>query len=96
MDLHIRKAPFAIPLLMIISTAAADARAADTVAVRWTDVMLDIIRTTHPLPPVSARYLAIMDTCIYDAWTAYDEKAVPTQANGIPRRSHGAHEYITI
>jgi hypothetical protein len=87
MSHHIRKSRFALSFVMLISTAAADAQAADTIAVRWTDVMLDIIRTTHPLPPVSARYLAIMDTCIYDAWTAYDEKAVPTQANGISRRS---------
>jgi len=67
--------------------AAAPAQAADTIPVQWTDVMLQAIRDTHPLPPVSARYLAVLDTCMYDAWTAFDKRAVPTQANGVPRQS---------
>ena len=33
-----------------------------------------------------ARMLAIVDTCMYDAWTAYDSTAVPTRANGITKR----------
>lgn len=87
MKLTFRKAAVALPFIALVSTSASGARAADNVAVRWADIMLDIIRVTHPLPPVSARYLAIMDTCMYDAWTAYDSRAVPTQANGIQRRN---------
>jgi hypothetical protein len=74
------------PLVALFSTAAPAAFASDTVAYQWTDVMLDVIRNTSPLPPVSARYWAIMDTCMYDAWTAYDARAVPTRENGIPRQ----------
>ncbi|MFZ0287062.1 MAG: vanadium-dependent haloperoxidase [Terriglobales bacterium] len=33
-----------------------------------------------------ARALAIVHTCMYDAWSAYDEKAVGTQLQGILRR----------
>jgi hypothetical protein len=33
-----------------------------------------------------ARALAIVDTCMYDAWTAYDERAVGTQLQGVLRR----------
>jgi hypothetical protein len=73
-------------LAFVCSSFVSAACAADTVVVQWTDVMLQIIRGTHPTPPVSARYLAILDTCMYDAWTVYDPRAVPTQANGIPRQ----------
>lgn len=86
MTLNFRKAALALPLTTLVTAFASNAQAADTVAVRWADIMLDIIRVTHPLPPVSARYLAILDTCMYDAWTAYDNRAAPTQASGVPRR----------
>jgi hypothetical protein len=36
--------------------------------------------------PMAARVLAIVDTCMYDAWAAYDEKAVGTQLHGALRR----------
>src|SRR5262249_23121901 len=75
-------------LAVLCSGFVSAANAADTVVVQWTDVMLQIIRDTEPLPPVSARYLAILDTCMYDAWTAYDRRAMPTQANGIPRQGN--------
>jgi|HubBroStandDraft_3_1064219.scaffolds.fasta_scaffold44055_1 hypothetical protein len=36
--------------------------------------------------PVVARALAIVHTCMYDAWAACDERAVGTQLGGAPRR----------
>ena len=75
-------------LAVLCSGFVSAANATDTVVVQWTKIMLQIIRDTRPLPPVSARYLAILDTCMYDAWTAYDQLAVSTQANGIPRQSN--------
>jgi len=36
--------------------------------------------------PVASRALAIVHTCMYDAWAAYDEKAVGTQLSGALRR----------
>jgi hypothetical protein len=33
-----------------------------------------------------ARALAIVHTCIFDAWAAYDQKAVGTQLGGSLRR----------
>jgi uncharacterized protein DUF6851 len=36
--------------------------------------------------PVVARALAMVHTCIYDAWAAYDERAVGTQLGGALRR----------
>jgi uncharacterized protein DUF6851 len=37
--------------------------------------------------PVVARALAIVHTCMYDAWAAYDERAVGTQLGDALRRS---------
>src|SRR6185437_6630513 len=54
--------------------------------VEWNDAALTAIRATHPGPPMVARALAVVHTAIFDAWTAYDAKAVPTQVNGIARR----------
>ena len=58
--------------------AAAQAAAADTIVVQWNDVTLANVRTTHPGPPIVARMLMIVDTCMYNAWTAYDPVASPT------------------
>lgn len=55
------------------------AQAADTVVIQWNDVALQAIRDTRPWPPVTARALAVIDTCMYDAWTAFDPWAVPTR-----------------
>ncbi len=61
----------------------------DNVVLKWNDQALAAIRTVFPAPPVSARALAIMNTSIYDAWTAYDATAVPTLRTGWTRRPAG-------
>ena len=58
----------------------------DNVVLKWNDQALAAIRTVFPAPPISARALAIMNTSIYDAWTAYDATAVPTRRTGWTRR----------
>jgi vanadium-dependent haloperoxidase-like protein/uncharacterized protein DUF6851 len=62
----------------------------DNVVLKWNDQALAAIRSTFPAPPISARALAIMNTSMYDAWTAYDATAVPTRRTGWTRR--GADE----
>lgn len=47
----------------------------------WNELMLEGIRQTKPGPPMAARSIAIMYTCIYDAWAAYDPVAKLTTAN---------------
>jgi hypothetical protein len=63
----------------------------DNVVLKWNDQALAAIRLLAPAPPVSARALAIMNTAIYDAWTAYDATAVPTQRTGWARRPAAEH-----
>lgn len=62
------------------------AQAADTIVVQWNDVALQAIRDTRPGPPITARALAVIDTCMYDAWTAYDPRASSTRDAGIAKR----------
>jgi hypothetical protein len=56
------------------------------VTVRWDSAALQGIRDTKLGAPVVARALAILHTCIYDAWAAYDDRAVGTQLGEALRR----------
>jgi hypothetical protein len=57
-----------------------------SVVVQWNSATLQAIRDLHPGPPMAARALAIVHTCMYDAWTAYHPVALPTRPNnGVPK-----------
>ena len=56
-----------------------------SVVIQWNNAALQAIRDINPGPTVGSRALAIMHTCMYDAWATYDPVAVPTRPNGIPR-----------
>jgi hypothetical protein len=51
----------------------------DTLIVQWNSVALAAIRAAHPGPPIVARALAILHTCMFDAWAAYDPQADGTR-----------------
>ena len=59
---------------------------ADTIVTDWDNVALQAIRDTHPGPPIVARMLAITHTAMFDAWVAYDAKAVGTRLGATLRR----------
>jgi hypothetical protein len=50
----------------------------DTIVVQWNKVALEGVRGSTLGPPMVARALAIIHTCIYDAWAAYDPRAKGT------------------
>src|SRR5438445_11612348 len=50
--------------------------ASDNVVVRWNAAALQGVRDSRIGPPMVARALAIVHTCIFDAWPAYDKRAV--------------------
>ncbi len=52
----------------------------------WTDITHAAIIATKINPPASARAHAIVCTCMFDAWAAYDAVAVGTQLKGTLRR----------
>ena len=70
-------------VLCVILTGAASA---DTIVTDWDAVALQAIRDTRPGPPMVARALAITHTAIFDAWAAYDAKAVGTRLGASLRR----------
>ena len=63
----------------------------DDVVLRWGEQTLAAVRATKPGPTVVARALAVVHTAMYDAWAAYDAKALATRTGGSLRRP--ASEY---
>ena len=61
-------------------------QAHDSAVVKWDQVALAAVRRTHLGPPMVARALAVVHTAIYDAWAAYDGRAVGTRLGGTLRR----------
>lgn len=53
---------------------------------RWDDVALEGIRRVRLGPPMLARALAVAHTAMYDAWSLYDARAVPTELDPSLRR----------
>ena len=61
--------------------------ASASIVSEWNKVALAEVRVASKQgPPIIARALAITHTCIYDAWAAYDSKAVGTVLGGSLRR----------
>jgi hypothetical protein len=54
--------------------------------IEWNSAILAGIRDAKLGAPMVARALAVVHTCMYDAWAAYDERAVGTQLSGALRR----------
>jgi hypothetical protein len=78
---------------LIALAAVVPVRAADppkSAASDWLDVALEATAREHerngPRPTVGSRMLGIVVTAMYDAWAAYDEKAVGTRIGGSLRR----------
>ena len=61
-------------------------RRGDSIVVSWNEALLEGVRGSKLGPPMVARALAIGHTCVYDAWAAYDRKAVGTRLGGSLRR----------
>jgi hypothetical protein len=54
--------------------------------VRWNEELLEAVRNSRLGPPMVARALAVAHTCMYDAWAAYDQRAVATRLGGSLRQ----------
>ena len=69
-----------------IPGVVAAAQSRDSVVLLWNEAFLQGVRESRLGPPMVARALAIANTCIYDAWAAYDHKAVGTRLGGALRQ----------
>lgn len=91
MKLNIK--PYVLAGMLLGSPFLGDAAFANApnVVVQWDQAALQAIRVTRPGPPMTARALAILNTCMYDAWAAYDTKAVGTMLDDDLRRPAVEH-----
>jgi hypothetical protein len=80
---------YACVLLAISVPVLSTAKVPQNAATRWNSAAVQGVRDAKLGAPMAARALAIVDTCMYDAWAAYDERAVGTQLRGALRRPAG-------
>jgi hypothetical protein len=69
---------------------ANEPRGADNIAYQWgkTALMATANDTEkfNPRPTITSRYLGLIFTSVFDAWSRYDEKAIPVYLHDVPRR----------
>ncbi len=58
----------------------------DSLAMKWNHEFLVAVRVIAPPPTVASRNLAILHTAMYNAWAAYDDRALDTQLGAALRR----------
>lgn len=63
----------------------------DQLVVRWNEITLQAIRDLQPPIPVTSRALAIVHTCMFDAWAAYSPVARGTRFGNNLRRPDAEH-----
>lgn len=74
-------------IFLLLVTASSSAYAAEpNVVIQWNQALLQGVRDSTLGPPMVARALAIAHTCAYDAWAAYDSRALGTQFGSQLRR----------
>ena len=84
-------AVFTGTLLFPANAAHAQPAGRDNLAILWDEAALNAVRITPTTPPVAARALAILHTCMFDAWAAYDDVAQGTRLGGSLRRPRAEH-----
>src|SRR5260370_34332268 len=82
MNLYARKFLIVVLLGALVPTPRTRA---DSVVTVWNNATLHGIRVSRIGPPMVARSLAVVNTCMFDAWAAYDPVAVGTQLGGALR-----------
>jgi hypothetical protein len=69
----------AVAAIIFLPARAWPEQLTPNVVTQWNIAALQGVRDSRIGPPMAARALAIVHTCIYDAWAAYDRKAPGTQ-----------------
>jgi vanadium-dependent haloperoxidase-like protein/uncharacterized protein DUF6851 len=98
----IARGAMALPMMIMATTFAAgilvSTPTSASVVSEWNATALGEVRASKALrngPPVVARALAIVHTCIYDAWAQYDGVAVGTVLRLSPRPTAGGQPEAT-
>jgi hypothetical protein len=66
-------------------------RERDNIVLLWNEAALQGVRDSKLGPPMVARAIAIVHTCAYDAWAAYDQLAIGTRLGAMLRRPPQEH-----
>jgi hypothetical protein len=84
---HGRRFLLAVGWLFLLSSPTnAGPPSQPSIVIKWSNVELQGVRDAKLGAPMVARALAIVHTCVYDAWAAYDEHSIGTQLRGALRR----------
>lgn len=83
---RVMSAPTVALLTVALTPVLSWSQATPNVVIQWNNAALQGVRDSKIGPPMVARALAIVHTCMFDAWAAYDPKAVGTQFGGTLRR----------
>jgi hypothetical protein len=90
-----------LQILFVVLSAVSHARVVDktgletpnletsNIVIQWDNAALQGVRDSKIGPPMVARALAIVHTCMYDAWAAYDDRARGTQLGKALRQPYG-------
>jgi hypothetical protein len=73
---------YALAAVLAVFAPVAAAQSSSNVVIEWDNAALQGVRDGTLGPPMVARAMAIIHTCMYDAWAAYDPKATGTQLGG--------------
>ena len=73
-------------VVLLVLCPEAYPRDSANLSIVWNSAALQGVRDTKLGASIVARALAIVHTCMYDAWAAYDDRAVGTQLQGALRR----------
>src|SRR6266481_2553741 len=90
---RLRISGFAPALVAVVSVTVCPTTALSkddlkpNIVIQWNNAALQGVRDSKIGPPMVARALAIVHTCIYDAWAAYDKHALGTQLGGSLRQA---------
>lgn len=67
----------------------------DNLAYKWSEIAITAqandTEKFKPRPTVTSRYLGLIFVAVFDAWSRYDEKAIPVYLKGTERRPIGEH-----
>ncbi|MEQ1934239.1 MAG: vanadium-dependent haloperoxidase [Fimbriimonadaceae bacterium] len=81
--------PLALALVSCGGNTPYANQAGQNPVVRWNQTMLQAIRNTRLGPPMTARAIGVVYTSMYDAWAAYDQRAVGVHWPSDIRRPFG-------
>src|SRR6056297_3385843 len=77
------------------SIVITEPKGVENLAYKWGEIALTATANDTekfaPRPTITSRYLGLIFVSVFDAWSRYDEKAIPVYLEGIERRPAEEH-----